>query len=75
MKTLVCLLEKPSAREMLRSVLPRILPVDVDVKFIIFEGKQDLERQMKRRLRYWQVPDSLFSKKINPGRQLCQTQI
>lgn len=60
MKTLVCLLEEPSAREMLRSVLPRILPVDVDVKFIIFEGKQDLERQMERRLRYWQVPDSLF---------------
>ncbi len=60
MKYLVCLLEEPSAREMLKGVLPRILPHDVYVKYIVFEGKQDLEKQIQRRMRLWQHPDSLF---------------
>lgn len=60
MKTLVCLLEEPSAEEMLRAVLPRILPQGVEARFIVFEGKQDLEKQIERRLRYWKKPDSVF---------------
>lgn len=34
MRDLVCLLEEPSAREMLEGVLPRILPEDVHVKYV-----------------------------------------
>ena len=59
MSSLVCLLEEPSAREMLGGVLPRILP-EMCVHYIIFEGKQDLEKQIERKLRLWQKPDSLF---------------
>jgi hypothetical protein len=60
MRYLVCLLEEPSAQEMLKGVLPRILPEDVHVQYVIFEGKQDLEKQVQRRLRHWQKPDSMF---------------
>lgn len=60
MRSLVCLLEEPSAREMLKGVLPRILSEAVCIHYIVFEGKQDLERQVGRKLRLWQKPDSLF---------------
>lgn len=60
MKYLVCFLEEPSAKEMLKSLLPRILPDDVNVKFIVFEGKQDLEKQIEHRLKHWQQPESIF---------------
>ena len=60
MRYLVCLLEEPSAREMLKGVLPRILPDDVSVQYVVFEGKQDLEKQVHRRLRLWKYPNSLF---------------
>ncbi|OQY60009.1 MAG: hypothetical protein B6245_03640 [Desulfobacteraceae bacterium 4572_88] len=57
---LVCLLEEPSAQEMLKGVLPRILPEDVYVQYVVFEGKQDLEKQIEHRLRGWQKPESVF---------------
>ena len=60
MTTLVCFLEEPSAREMLKGVLPRLLPDGMDFKIIVFDGKQDLEKQLPRKLGKWQKPDSLF---------------
>jgi len=60
MINLVCLLEEPSAEEMLKGIFPRLLPDDIFVKFIVFDGKQDLEKQIVRRLRFWQKPDSVF---------------
>ena len=60
MINLVCLLEEPSAREMLSGVFPRLLPNDISVQFIVFDGKQDLEKQIVRRLRFWEKPDSVF---------------
>jgi len=60
MKTLVCLLEEASAREMLNGVLPRLLPENVQCHYIVFEGKQDLEKQIVKKLRGWQKPDSAF---------------
>jgi uncharacterized protein DUF4276 len=60
MINLVCLLEEPSAEEMLKGIFPRLLPDDTFVKFIVFDGKQDLEKQIVRRLRFWQKPDSVF---------------
>ena len=56
----VCLLEEPSAKAMLEGVLPRILPSDVAPFFIVFEGKQDLEKQMVMKIKGWQKPDSVF---------------
>ena len=60
MTTLVFCLEEPSAREMLQALLPRLLPPQVDARYIVFEGKQDLHRRLKKRLREWQAPDSKF---------------
>ena len=60
MRTLVCLLEEQSAEEMLKVVLPKVVPADVDIQFLTFEGKQDLERKLKRKIQYWQKPDSYF---------------
>ncbi len=60
MRTLVLFLEEPSAKAMLEGLLPRILPSRMELRFIVFEGKQDLEKQLERRLAHWQAPDSLF---------------
>lgn len=60
MMTLVFFLEEPSAKEMLLGVLPKILPEHVVPRFIVFEGKQDLEKQLVRKLRQWRQPNSRF---------------
>ena len=60
MKTLVFLLEEKSAEEMLKVILPKILPEDVLPLFIAFEGKSDLERNVERKIRCWRQPDSCF---------------
>lgn len=57
---LVFLLEEPLVREILKELLPRILPDRVTVRYIPFEGKQDLEKNIVRRLRGWQAPNSIF---------------
>ncbi|MGZ4953743.1 MAG: DUF4276 family protein [Methylobacter sp.] len=54
------MLEEPSAAEMLKGILPNLLPEGINVKFLVFEGKQDLEKQLERRLKGWQQPDSFF---------------
>jgi hypothetical protein len=60
MNNLVCFLEEPSAREMLKGVLPRLLPDNIQCYYIVFDGKQDLEKQLARKLRGWQKPESAF---------------
>lgn len=60
MMTLVFLLEEPSAREMLQGILPKLLPDDVKPFFIVFEGKQDLEKQLIRKMKLWNKSDSRF---------------
>jgi len=60
MTVLVFLLEEPSAKIMLEGVLPRVLPPEVDVHYIVFEGKQDLHKRMVMRMQYWQKPNSRF---------------
>lgn len=60
MKHLVFLLEEPSARDLLEGLLPKLLPATIYPYYFVFEGKQDLEAQMVRRLRGWRKPDSAF---------------
>ena len=60
MKYLICFLEEPSAREMLKGILPRLLPENIECHYIVFEGKQDLEKRFVRKLRGWRKPDSAF---------------
>ncbi len=60
MKNIVFFLEEPSAKDLLEGLLPRILPSKMDVRFVVFEGKQDLEKQIVRKLKAWLDPDALF---------------
>ena len=45
MRELVFLLEERSASALLESMLPRMLDQSIAVRFVPFEGKQDLEKQ------------------------------
>lgn len=60
MRELVFFLEEPSAAAMLEGLLPKIIPADVVPRLIAFEGKQDLEKQLVRRLRGYRNPGALF---------------
>jgi len=61
MITLVFFLEGPSEKVLLQGLLPRFLPMDrVTPRFVVFEGKQDLEKQLVRRMRLWRTPNTHF---------------
>lgn len=60
MKTIVFFLEEPSAKEMLAGVLPRMLPKNIQIRYVVFQGKQDLEKNLKLKLRGWRVPNCSF---------------
>lgn len=61
MRTLVVFTEEPSAKVMLETLLPRLLPSQkCSFVCIAFEGKQDLERQLPVKLRGWRKPDTHF---------------
>ena len=57
---LVFLLEEPSAADFFKELLPSVLPEGVQTHFLVFEGKQDLEKQLERKLRGWRRPNSRF---------------
>lgn len=58
--TLVFLLEGQSEKEMIQGILPRLLPSEIHTKFIVFEGKSDLEKRLELKIKGWQTPDSYF---------------
>ncbi len=60
MKTLVFFLEEPSAREMLQGILPKIFSSEVTFRYIVFDGKQDLEKNLQGKLKNWQTPNCVF---------------
>jgi len=60
MKELVFLLEEESAKAMLEGLLPRILNPQIRPRLIPFEGKQDLEKQLTKRLRRYVNPHARF---------------
>ncbi len=60
MREIVFFLEEPSAREMLNGLLPRLVDENTHFRCIPFEGKQDLEKQLERRLRNWLAPNTCF---------------
>ena len=57
---LVFMLEEPSSKAMLEGILPRLLCDSVNVVYVVFEGKQDLEKRLPLRLRAWQNPNARF---------------
>lgn len=59
-ENLVFFLEEPSARDFLEAILPRMLPAHITPHFLVFEGKQDLEKQLVGRMKRWLRPNSRF---------------
>ena len=60
MRELVFLLEERSAQALLESLLPRLLPPELPYRLIPFEGKQDLEKQLTRRIRGYLNDEARF---------------
>jgi hypothetical protein len=62
MRELVFLLEEESAKALLEVLIPRLFPEEIPVqwRFIIFEGKQDLEKHLERKLRGYLNPRARF---------------
>ncbi len=60
MKELVFLLEEPSARALLEGLMPRLGVVLPPIRYIVFEGKSDLDRNLGRRVRRYLNPDAHF---------------
>ncbi len=60
MRTLVVFTEEMSAKVMLESLLPRLLPQVIHIQCVAFEGKQDLEKQLPIKLNGWRTPDTYF---------------
>ena len=59
MSELVFFLEESSAEALLSTLLPRLVPA-VRYRCVVFEGKQDLEKQIVRRMRGYLVPGARF---------------
>jgi Domain of unknown function (DUF4276) len=57
---LVFMLEEPSARAMLEGLLPRMGLDFPAVRYVVFEGKQDLERNIAKRIRGYRNPNARF---------------
>lgn len=57
---IVFLLEERSAKAMLEVFVPRIVPAGTSLRFFPFEGKQDLEKNLERKLRGYLVPGARF---------------
>lgn len=61
MITLVFFLEELSAKALLETLLPRFIPENnFHLHFVSFEGKQDLEKQLLRKMKGWRTPKTHF---------------
>ena len=60
MTNLVFFLEGPSERAVLKGLLPRLLSDDTIPRYVVFEGKSDMKKQLPKKLRGWRTPDSRF---------------
>lgn len=60
MRELVFLLEEASAKVMLESLLPRLLDKEIECRLIPFRGKQDLQKQLVRKIRSYMNPNARF---------------
>jgi len=62
MRELVFMLEEQSAQEMLEKIVPRLLSPETQIvaRYIKFEGKQDLDKQLHPKLSSYLNPDARF---------------
>ena len=59
MSDLVFLLEEESAKAMLEGLVYRLAPNRCP-RYIVFEGKQDLDNNIKKKLKGYQTPEAIF---------------
>jgi len=60
MKELVFFLEEPSAKAMIEGLLPKMSDIEIPVRYIVFEGKQDLEKHILKKIRGYNNPNAAF---------------
>jgi len=74
MNELVFFLEEESARAMLEQIFPLLIPPSSPVRprFIVFEGKQDLEKQLVNKLRHYLNPKAHFIVMRDQDRTDCR---
>jgi Domain of unknown function (DUF4276) len=73
MSELVFFLEEPSAEAMLQGLVPRLAPQKLTCRYIVFEGKHDLEKQLVRKLRGYRVPAAKFIVMRDKDAANCRT--
>lgn len=59
MNHLVFFLEELSAKELIDRIMPRIAP-DISFRTIAFNGKQDLEKNLYKKMKFYLLPNSYF---------------
>lgn len=60
MSCIVFMVEEISAKVMLKSILKRILPDEWDSFIFSFEGKQDLDKQIEKKIKGWTKENTYF---------------
>jgi hypothetical protein len=59
---LVFFLEEPSIREMLQAVLPKLNLQGITIRYMVFQGKQELEKELTRKIKGYQTPNHRYQK-------------
>jgi hypothetical protein len=62
-KTVAFFLEEPSSRVFLEELIKanfKIDPAKITIRYHVYEGKQDLEKNIEKRLRGWNTPHTTF---------------
>lgn len=59
-ENIVFFLEELSAKEMLKIIVPKIIPHSIEPFYFSFEGKQDLEKNIKIKIQGWRRPNTFF---------------
>lgn len=75
MSEIVFLLEEESAKALLERLFPLLIPKgsQVSPRFIVFEGKQDLEKQLPKKLRGYLNPRARFIVMRDQDQEDCRT--
>lgn len=60
MRELVFLLEEPSTKELLEIIVPQIIDNTYCIRYIVFDGKQDLEKKLTFKLKHYCNSDAVF---------------
>lgn len=73
MKNLVFFLEGQSEKALLQGLIPRLLgPRKLAIKYVVFQGKRDLEKKSLDRMKGWLEPDSAFVVLVDQDAEDCR---